>query len=220
MKLHWFKRHFRVALPITGLGAVLFSGCLIWLLARPTFLHVVAVEAQAACHDMGTQWMVVVCLCVYLVAFLVLERRMNPGPRGWYSGNANLWLVAVAVLMLAHYAVAYQGASLTTQSLVLLTGMAVETASVRDNGKRRNELVQMKDFTEPNALLLRPLSGLTLVDVPLGAASGRASPVRFLEESQEAGASSMNLEGRRSRTALKSGPTDRPALPLSAGSRA
>lgn len=43
----------------------------------------------------------------------------------------------------------------------------------------------MKSFTEPNAFLWRLLTGLTLVDVPLGVASERTSLVRLLAESQE-----------------------------------
>ena len=76
----------------------------------------------------------------------------------------------------------------------------------------------MKNFTETNAFLWRPLTGLTLIDMLMGAAM--ASLVRLLDESQEPGASSINLGGRRCRTAMKSGPTGRSVLPTAAGSLA
>src|SRR5688572_7476742 len=125
MKLRWFKRLLHLVLPGAVLGAALFSDFLVSGSARQTVFQDIIVEAQAACRNPRTQWIVAVCLGLYHVAFLILERRINLHPQGWQSDKVNLWLGALAGLAVAHYALAYQRSSSSTQLLVLLTGITL-----------------------------------------------------------------------------------------------
>ena len=87
-------------------------------------------EITAVSRDAGTQWMLVVCLLVYFVAFTLLERRAKLSrPVSYLKEFGNQWwLVAFVALCLVNYALRYESAAKSLQVLVLVSGIVVGKA--------------------------------------------------------------------------------------------
>ena len=126
-------------------------------------------EIALTFRDSETQWMVFACLAVYLVTFMVLERRQcsgsphpasPPSPIRWARGipqslldkalcNADLWLAAGLVIAAVAYAFNYTTASKSTEALMLLGGVVVGKGAAvwakwgrgeAESGKRKTEI--------------------------------------------------------------------------------
>lgn len=90
-------------------------------------------EISAVCRDESTQWMLVVCLVVYVVLILFLEKRQQNGttPHQTLSPNeaerekkaGQILLAAFVVLCLVRYAWNYSAAVKSLQLPVLLAGI-------------------------------------------------------------------------------------------------
>jgi len=115
-----------VVLPGVLLAACLF-GDTVPVQTAP-WLGPVFQEIVAACRDRETQWMVAVCLAIYLGSLLAVEWRLC-GERFWRAGNAQLWLGALAVIALARYGLSYETAAASRQVLVLLGGIVLGKAA-------------------------------------------------------------------------------------------
>jgi O-antigen ligase len=77
-------------------------------------------ELEAIFRDSTTQWMVLVCLAFYFVAFLVFEFRSCPDGKWWRLGNPILWQCAFVGLALVVYTVGYSKSSNSTATLIVL----------------------------------------------------------------------------------------------------
>jgi O-antigen ligase len=86
-------------------------------------------EIAAACRDRETQWMVAVCLAIYLGSLLGLEWRWFRRGRFWCVTNRDLWLIALVLLVTARYALDYESAAGSRQVVVLLGGMVLGRAA-------------------------------------------------------------------------------------------
>ena len=146
---------FKVVLPFGLLAAVLamvlFSGYT-QPFSSPEWVQFLTREIQAACRDLSTQWMVVVCLVSYFVVFAVLARRfkfqvssfksesesktqrtkppssiLHPpsAPLQRAISSPDFWLTGFVALVLLRYAVDYPNAAKSLEVVVLLTGIVI-----------------------------------------------------------------------------------------------
>jgi acetyl esterase/lipase len=116
------RRAVGVVLPPVLLAGCLFGDTL--PVQTAPWLGPVFQEIVAACRDRETQWMVVACLTIYLASLLAVERRLEGG-RFWRRRNPQVWLGALAVLVLARYALSYDTAATSRQVPILLGGMVL-----------------------------------------------------------------------------------------------
>jgi hypothetical protein len=151
--LTW-RRALAGALPV-ALGALLLSVCLFAdcqaLRGSRVFGDILG-EVTAVLNDAGTQWMVFACAGVYLLAFLVLRRRVageeGIGTRWNASLPDEVWLVGLLVLGAAAYALRYSEAVKSTQALTLLGGAMLGQGAAFWESWQRQKLKTEKLKTE------------------------------------------------------------------------
>ncbi|HLX72462.1 MAG TPA: O-antigen ligase family protein [Verrucomicrobiae bacterium] len=122
-----------------SLGAVLFSE---YLLLTPNWFQTAASKVIAACCDPATQWMIVVCLAIYIATFLLLERYQTI-ETGWTWRSRKVWLIAFLALILSRYIFGLGAPVRSTQIVVLLAGLGfgkAVSAWVRGPGFRRSAM--------------------------------------------------------------------------------
>jgi O-Antigen ligase len=126
--LHIRRGILREALGV-GLVASAFSLCLFGecqTMRESRALSRILGEVGAALTDSGTQWMVFLCVGIYLLAFAVLRRRVVEGGKAGTRWNATLpgelWLTGLVAVAALVYVFDYEHAAKSTQALVLLSG--------------------------------------------------------------------------------------------------
>lgn len=112
-----------------GLLALLLIGCLgSEYLHRATlpwpFLNKAQAEVSATFQAADVQWLIVICLSVYFVAFIGLPRSWNREAKLWRDGPMIMGLALYAIGSLA-YAFNYEQASSTRDALLLFFGLTL-----------------------------------------------------------------------------------------------
>jgi O-antigen ligase len=104
----------------------------------PIFISFILREVATIYHDPRTQWMVFLCLGIYLT--LIFSLRSRTAPDFWRPANPNLWLACLLLISAVLYAIDYTPA---TQPLILLSGavlgQAAATLACFKSGKRKTE---------------------------------------------------------------------------------
>ena len=80
--------------------------------ASSGFIGATSREINAILSDPFTQWMVLLCLVLYFIAFSIFEWRSLPNGK-WGGGNPILWQFAFVALILLDYGFNYSAASKT-----------------------------------------------------------------------------------------------------------
>ena len=103
------------------LFALLFAGG-VWQ-SVPGFIGSFLREITAVLRDTETQWMVFLCLGIYLIAFIFLRARLKNGStQRLEAANATWWLVCLLFISAASYSIHYLP---STPGLTLLAGAVI-----------------------------------------------------------------------------------------------
>jgi hypothetical protein len=169
---HSAKRVWAICVLLMSIGLALFGDCFSY---GGGWLQILTREIAAVCRDPDTQWMVVLCLGLYVGLFLFLERRKGairgsinpsdpssqPSPSVEQRGHtlfhslssvlasANFWLGALLLFVLLRYVLGYETAAHSAQIPVLLTGIVFGKA-VALWARFKSEIQNPKSETNPN----------------------------------------------------------------------
>jgi O-antigen ligase len=133
------------------------------------WLSKVLAEIEGVCRHRETQWMVVLCLALWFVALLFLERLVSHGRSHCRWQDLDWSLSAMLALTLSGYAIDYESASRAQEILVLFAGIVFGKAAalwVRRSGNERRSfrriylVISMLAFFLALAALWQPSAGV------------------------------------------------------------